>query len=154
VSFGGDALGLKNDELGPYFSNAPSPVGVMGPVGPAGSMDVAGGFDSVAFSYSASDNTSVRVWSGLGGTGTLLGTIDLAANAQAGCSDSPFCHWDSASLSLNGVVAKSVSFGDASLVAAFDNVTINQVPEPSSVALMALGLVAVAGLVRRKQQAA
>src|SRR5437879_3739953 len=26
VSFGGDALALQNDPLGPYFSNAPSPL--------------------------------------------------------------------------------------------------------------------------------
>lgn len=150
VAFGGDALAVQNDVLGPYFSNAPSPIGVMAPVGPAAFMNVPVGFTDLSFFYSS--NTAVvagvKVWSGLNGTGTVLASLDLANNAQLGCSDTPFCRFDSLSATFSGV-ALSVSFGDAASVAGFDDVRITAVPEPTTLVLMALG-VAGLGLVRRR----
>jgi hypothetical protein len=62
-------------------------------------------------------------------------------NAQTVCSDSPFCHWDLVSIDLGpNVLARSITFGDAANVAGFDNVTVNVVPEPGSLALLSLGL--------------
>jgi hypothetical protein len=151
VAFGGDALAVQNDALGPYFSNAPSPIGVMAPVGPAAFMNVPVGFTDLSFFYSS--NTAVvagvKVWSGLDGTGTVLASLDLANNAQSGCSDTPFCRFDSLSTTFTGV-AHSVSFGDAALVAGFDNVSITAVPEPTTLVLMALGLGGLAGVARRR----
>jgi hypothetical protein len=151
VSFGGDALALQNDALGPYFSNAPSPIGVMAPVGPAAFMNVPVGFTDLSFFYSSSAPVvaGVKVWSGLNGTGAVLASLDLASNAQLGCSDTPFCRFDSLSATFSGV-AQSVSFGDAALVAGFDNVRITAVPEPTTLVLMALGLAGVAGVARRR----
>jgi PEP-CTERM motif len=152
VVFGGDALALRNDALGPYFSNAPTPVGVMTPVGAEATMDVAIGFVSaLGFAYSSSDavTAAVQVWSGLGGTGNLLASFDLMANAQAGgCSDSAYCNFDSVSLAFAGV-ARSVTFGAAAGYAAFDNLSITAVPEPTSALLMALGCAGLLAARRR-----
>lgn len=152
ISFGGDALGLVNDDLGPYFSHAPSAIGVMAPVGSQATMNVAAGFSgSFSFFYtsSAAVSNAVQLWSGIDGTGTLLASFDLAANAQAGgCSDSPYCHFDQLAGAFAGT-AHSVSFGNAAGAAAFDNVALTAVPEPTSALLMALGVTGLL-LVRRR----
>lgn len=151
VAFSGDVLAVRNDDLGPYFSNAPSAVGVMAPVGPDAFMNVPVGFTDLSFFYSsnAAVAAGVKVWSGLNGTGTVLASLNLANNAQLGCSDTPFCRFDSLSTTFTGV-AQSVSFGDAVSVAGFDNVRITAVPEPTTLVLMALGLAGVAGFARRR----
>ena len=153
VVFTPDALALQNDELGPYFSNAPSPVGVMFAAGPDATMNVEMGFkDAISFSYSSTALvlSAVNVYSGLDGTGTLLASFNLVPNAQVGCSDSPYCRFDQVSSTFGGI-ARSVTFGSSVGAAAFDNVAITAVPEPTSVVLMALGL---AGLLAARQRRA
>lgn len=151
VSFGGDAVAVQNDALGPYFSNAPSLLGVMAPVGPDAFMNVPVGFTDLSFFYSSNAAVvgGVKVWSGLGGTGTLLASLSLANNAQFRCSSAPFCRFDNLSTTFSGV-ARSVGFGDAANVAGFDNVSITAVPEPTTLVLMALGLAGVVGFARRR----
>jgi PEP-CTERM motif len=152
VSFTADAMGLQNDVLGPYFSNAPSPLGVMAPVvGTNATMNVAAGFvGKVGFWYSSDSFVvqGVNVYSGLNGSGSLLASFNLVANAQAGCSSSPYCRFDQMTSSFAGT-AKSITFGNASNVAAFDNISITAVPEPTTVLMMTLGLAALA-LARRR----
>jgi hypothetical protein len=153
VSFGLDALGISNDAAGPYFSNAPTPGAVMTAVGPSAAMNVAHGFKgSASFFYSATENTSVSVYSGLDGTGDLLGTVNLVANAQnGGCSDSPFCFWSLATLDFAGV-AQSLQFGSAASVAGFDNVTFTSaVPLPAAAWLMMSALGGLGAFARRKR---
>jgi hypothetical protein len=160
VSFGLDAMALQNDAAGPYFSNNPTPLGILTPVGPSASMNVATGFNGLtSLYYSSAAATSVSLWSGFDGTGTLLHTFALTANAQdGGCSDSPFCNWTLASFDIGAAVARSITFGDAT-GAGFDNVSVNAVPEPGSLALLAFGLAGMGALLRsgcraRRQQAA
>jgi len=140
VEFGGDALAFTYDESGPFFSNNPSGTSVMSAVFDDAAMNVANGFvGSVSFYYSSVEDTAIGVYSGLNGTGTLLGTIDLAANATNGCSDTGFCNWTLATLNFAGT-AQSVGFGSTANIAAFDNVSISPVPEPSQAIMLALGL--------------
>jgi hypothetical protein len=152
VSFTGGALGLVNDELGPYFSNAPSPVGVMTPVDADATMNVRSGFvNSISFYYSSSSvlPSSVMVWSGIDGTGGMLASFNLAENSQAGgCIGSAYCRFDLLSSPFEGT-AHSVTFGNAANTAAFDNLSITTVPEPSTALLMMLGLAGLLAARRR-----
>lgn len=151
VLFGGDALALQNDVLGPYFSNAPTAGTVMAPVGADATLNSSAGFSGTAsFFYSSSAATSVSVFSGLNGTGSLLGTFNLLSNAQNGCSDTAFCHWDEASLNFGGV-AQSILFGNAASVAAFDNVSIAPVPLPAAIWLLGSSLIGLGGIARRRK---
>ena len=151
VTFGLDALGLQNDAAGPYFSNAPSPVGVMTAVGTAATMNVASGFVVLSLFYSSATDIAdaVEVWSGLNATGTRLASLSLSNNAQIGCTDTPFCRFDLLGATL-GERAFSVSFGNAAFAAAFDDIRLT-VPEPTSTALVALALAGLALLSHRRR---
>ena len=155
VSFGLDGLALSNDELGPYYSHSPSPGTVFAPVGPDATMNVAGGFaGNISFAYSSKLASSVSLYSGLDGTGTLLGTLNLTANAQNGCTDSPLCFWSLASLDFTGI-AKSLTFGGLANQAMFDDVTFSApVPLPAAGWLMMSALGGLGAWARRKRAAA
>lgn len=155
ITFGGGAQAIKNDELGTYFSNAPSGDTVMTAFDSDATLNAAysGGFlDSVSLSYAAVQNTTVNIYSDYNGGGTLLGTFNLAAN-QSSCDPNAtvLCHWDLATVSFSGL-AKSITFGDAANAAMFDNVTVNAVPVPAAVWLMMSALGGL-GVIRRKRAA-
>ena len=142
ITFGPDAQGLANDALGPYFSNAPSPLGVMflsGISAPDAAMNVAGGFYGLSFFYSSAlaVANAVQVWSGLNGTGDLITAYSLSDNATLGCTATAYCHWDMLGSSFSRV-ARSVTFSDGTQLALFDNISV--VPEPSSALLAGLAL--------------
>lgn len=143
AAFTADALGLMNDAADTYFSNAPSPLGVMAPVGADATMNVAAGFTGgVGFWYSSSAFVlqGVNVWTGLNGGGTLLASFNLASNAQAdGCASSDYCRFDQMTSSFAGT-ARSITFGNAANAAAFDNISITAVPEPTTALMLSLGL--------------
>lgn len=158
VSFGGDALVFQNDELGPYFSNAPSGNSVMAAVGPDAAFNFAAGFMSMAsFYYSSYADLGVGLYSGLNGSGSLLGSFMLVSNAERACTESAFCNWDLATVSFDGV-ARSIAFGDTAGFAAFDDVSVSpyqSVPEPGALALLGLGLAGLgASKLRRSRKSA
>jgi len=139
VSFS-NVYAISNDALGPYFANAPSPLGVVTPFvfldGERAFMNVA---DSVgaALTFFYSSPTAIvgaiRAYSGVNGTGTLLGTIDLAAN-----SSTDYDVWSQVTFAFNGF-ASSFEFTNASSIAAFDNISAVAVPEPETMVLLAMG---------------
>lgn len=119
-----------------YYANAPSPLGTAFAHDNA-YLNVASGVgNALAFYYSSPNDVvgAVRAFSGLNGTGTLLGTIDLVANFIDGSYD----NWSLATLRFSGV-ARSFDFtasADAAGVL-FDNVAT--VPEPGMGLMLALG---------------
>ncbi len=154
ITFGGDVLGLFNDALGPYFSNAPSPLGVMTVVGTDSTMNITSGFTGLSLFYSSFSavTDAVQVWSGLNGTGSVLASFSLLGNAQTGgCTDSPLCNFNSINRSWAGV-ARSATFANATNVAVFDNLTVALVPEPASLAMLGLGLGLLAVTTHRRNR--
>jgi hypothetical protein len=151
ILFGGDAQGLVNDIPGfPNFSNAPTPGTVMAVNGTDAVMNVATGFSGTAsFFYSSAEATTVSIYSGLNGTGDVLGTFQLLANYQDGCDDSPACHWDQLSLDFGGI-AQSIDFGTAAGVG-FDNIAVAPVPLPAAIWLLGSSLLGLGGVARRRK---
>ena len=153
VVFTPSAQSLANDELGTYFSNAPTPGSVMFVSDGTAFLNAAQGFyGAVSLYYSSTVEAlnAINIYSGLNGTGSVLGSFNLGANAQNGCSDTAYCHFDNVSVAFAGT-GQSIGFSNTQ--AAYDNVSITPVPEPTGYALMALGLVAV-GFVARRRAAA
>jgi PEP-CTERM motif len=120
-------------------------------------MDIAAGFTTgFSLNYaSVSDSGSVSVFSGLDGTGTLLGTLNLNPDAL-GCSaySAAFCPFSPAGVNFAGI-AKSIEFSGVANEIVFDDVTFGSstpggVPEPSTWAMMMMGLAGI-GLVARRR---
>lgn len=132
----GDGLGpLPN---GDYYAGAPSPLGVAMAqldfsVNTAAYLNVTDGVTGgLSFFYSTPGQAlgAIKAYSGLNGTGTLLGTIDLGINSA------DYTNWSQAVLSFNGT-ARSFDLTGTANVVALDNIAA--VPEPSSLALMLAG---------------
>jgi len=158
ITFGGDALAFDNTVSPPdlpVFDNPANGTRVLSVVGNGeGTMNVDKGFiGQLTFAYSSVEATSIRLFSGLNGTGDLLSTIELDQNAtNGGCASSVLCFWDTVSLDFAGV-ARSVTFGDATAVAGFDNVSVNAVPLPAAGWLLMSALGGVGAWSRRKRAA-
>ena len=139
LKFSGEALALSNDALGPYFSNAPTPGTVMFATGaPAVLRTTAFGeslINQISFYYSSATAAlgAVQVFSSYDGTGVALASADLSANSELGCTG-PYCRWDQVTLNFVGD-AHSIGFGNFDS-AAFDNITVTAVPEPSMILLL------------------
>ncbi|RTL39379.1 MAG: PEP-CTERM sorting domain-containing protein [Burkholderiales bacterium] len=136
-----NVLGLSNgDGLGPlangdYYGGAPSPLGVAyaqldGTINTAAYMNVAGGVDgqlNFYFSNPTGASVEIKAYSGLNGTGTLLGSVLLASNGI------DYTTWTATSLTFTGT-ALSFDLTATAAGVALDN--ISAVPEPSSLALL------------------
>ena len=117
-------------------------------------MDVAGGFTGdLQFNYVTTLlKVSISLWSGLDGTGSLLATLNLPANAT-GCpdyGDAEFCPFTPAQVSFSGI-ARSVQFSGTA--ADFDDITFTTAPEPSTWAMVLIGFAGLGyAALRRKRK--
>jgi hypothetical protein len=160
VSFApGGALGvIDSDKGGSFNGNAFSGKTAMIFLDNAAILNYSAGFDTgFSFRY-ATPNTagSVSVYSGLNLSGALLGTIELPINGPGGGPGGIYSNWSIGALGFAGT-AKSIDFGGTANYIAYDDVTFGSItpgiPEPSTYALMALGLAAVGFLARRRKAA-
>jgi hypothetical protein len=149
-TFDSSMFGLSNNDVlgslpnGDYYANAPSMLGVANPFGTV-FMNVVAGVDStLSFYYSSPEAIigAVKAYSGLNGTGSLLGSIDITAN-NSGLYDS----WSSATFNFTGT-AQSFDFSASSSIAGFDNIAA--VPEPETYAILLAGL-GLLGFVQRRK---
>lgn len=125
-------------------------------------LNVPNGFTTgFSFYYSSYSATAVSVWSGANATGTLLGSINLAAQHDQNCSGDPtgqFCNWTAAGVNFAGT-AMSIDFGDTANRTGFDDITfgsdtpggVGAVPEPAAWAMMIAGFGLAGGSLRRRR---
>jgi hypothetical protein len=143
---------------------APAPLTNTAPAAAADIVNVVGGFSSVAFDYSLAGNSSsnastVQIWSGYNGTGTLVGTITLSASGTPiACNNraDSFCSWSSASLGgLGNAESIIVSGAAAGGLTEFDKLDLGTpVPLPAALWLLVSGFGGLAAFVRRRKPAA
>jgi hypothetical protein len=152
-------------DAGMYINSTVAPVGPVGiansgkqlPAPLAGSgftfLDYAAGFKgAVSFVYASSTPGSVEVYDGLGGTGALLGSVNLAASPGGGCPayNALYCPFSKAQVQVAAGIGRSVVFSGITDDISFDDVVLG-VPEPASWALMITGFGLVGGTLRRRR---
>ncbi len=163
ISFTGSVIVLpSSDGVGTYFSgNDPlssNPINnavFVNPNDVAGVMNIASGFDAFTVTYGAitgATPTTLTFYSGLNGTGSIIGVLDLASNSDS-CASAQVCLWSVASANLGGAVAQSVDFSGNAGAVLFTNVSVNEVPLPASGLLLSFG-VAGLGLFGARRRAA
>jgi hypothetical protein len=145
------------------FENVPSgATGVLymasTPTTTSAILNDASGFSGISLNYSLLDNTStygstIDLYSGLNGTGNLVGTLTLtAAGTTVACAThtDEFCTWSSANNQALTAEAESAVFtGDARTYTEFDSVALTT-PLPAAVWLLLSGLGGLGVLARRR----
>lgn len=166
IAFGSNTLSIIDGDAGGSgnFANEPSSSTVMYFLTGSAVLNYAAGFDTgFSFYYSSSTVASVKVYSGLDATGTLLADIPLTAQYTDSCTGDPngdFCNWTAVGANFAGV-AMSIDFGGTVNRVGYDNITFGSatpidptpVPEPATMALSALALGALGASRRHHRQA-
>jgi hypothetical protein len=161
IQFSNDTLAVVDADDGGSgnFANEPSSNTIMFFLNANNAvLNFAAGFTTgFSFFYTSSTAATVNVYDGLDGTGNLLGSLNLTAQFNQNCSGDPsgqFCNWTAVGVAFAGT-AKSIDFGGTANQTGFDDITFGSVtpgvPEPSTYALMALGLAGVGFLSRRRR---
>lgn len=173
IEFTGNAQAICLNTVGVSCSNT-SRGGVGDPTSDKGAlfflsgsetfMNVAAGFDTgFSFNYAAIfQGGTISVFDGLGGTGTLLGTVVLGLTTS-NCGpefSAGFCPFKSAFIAFAGI-AQSVSFGGVANQIVFDDVTFGSItpgtiPVPAALPLLltAIGGLGVASRFRKNRATA
>ena len=149
TSRGGLAPGSAEGAL--YFNSASSTI-----------LDYAAGF-TTGFSFNYTDPFApgelIQVFSGAGGTGTLLGSFSLALTPTGGCQSygpAAYCPFVASGVSFAGI-AHSVVFGGVTNRVVFDDITFGAstptVPEPAAWSVVLLGVAAIGAATRGKRKA-
>jgi hypothetical protein len=146
-------LGVAGSDKGAIYFLSGNPI-----------MNVAAGFDtgfSGVFSAPFTPGTTVKVWSDLNATGSLLAELTLGTTTAAGCQIAgQYCPFVDFSLGFAGT-AKSVQFGGTLNQQVFDDLTFGSttpggggvVPEPATWALLITGFGLVGAAMRRRTAA-
>lgn len=168
ISFAPGMVALIDSDVfgsnGGSFANEPSASTIAVLAATTAVMNVAAGFDGgFSFYYTTISATgAVLVYDGLNATGTMLGSVSIAALSNANCSGDPtgaFCNWAATGVGFSGT-ARSVRFQGVASQVGFDNLTLGSalpfggggtgMPEPASLTLVGVAMVGL-GLARRRQ---
>jgi hypothetical protein len=164
ITFASDSLAIISQLNGGTgnFQNAPSDTAAFFLTGPGDTMNVAAGF-TTGFSFyyaSGSDTGSVSVYSGLNGTGTVLGTINLAETPSLPDLPTYYNDWFPAGIAFGGTAESAVFSGVANYIG-FDDIDLGSpappaVPDNTGAGIYLLGAMGLAGAAwaSRKQMAA
>lgn len=158
VSFTG-VSGLSNDDAFTYYLNAPTSQGTAYVFDDtAAYINVAGGVsNALSFFYSSPETIlgAVKAYSGLNGTGELLGVFDLVANDLGGAATETgsYTTWTAASFGFTGT-ALSFDLSASAFTVGFDNISASAVPVPAAFWLLGSGLAMLGGVNRRRGKVA
>ena len=131
VQFGNNALALKASDPIANFALEPSAETIMFFLDGTAILNYAPGFfTGFSFWYTNTGFTgTVNVYSGLNATGTLLGSITLAALGEGPSPGNPFSNWAIGLLEFSGT-ARSVDFGGTVNQVGYDNITFGSANPP------------------------